>query len=141
VTSTISVSQLSKHYKVPEREGGLKAAVLAYLIVNIAPSKRWMAFRSIERGEVVGFLGPNGAGKPPLSSAKRTCIQPQVSECVGFEPPNALTTICVRWLCDGNRNQLSGICPPLTLLNSKGDLQHPVSEFKQTRDDFIDLLN
>ena len=29
MTPTISVSNLSKHYKVPEREGGMKAAVIS----------------------------------------------------------------------------------------------------------------
>ena len=60
----IDVSGLSKHYKVPVREAGLKAATKslvkrAYRTVKAVDE---ISF-SLQPGEIVGFLGPNGAGK------------------------------------------------------------------------------
>lgn len=60
----IEVNKLTKVFKVPEREGGLVAAMRAlvkrkYKTVNAVES----IDVSIDKGEIVGFLGPNGAGK------------------------------------------------------------------------------
>ena len=60
----ISVSQLSKHFKVPVREAGLKASIVSLFHRKYRTVKavEQISFH-IEPGEVVGFLGPNGAGK------------------------------------------------------------------------------
>ena len=60
----ITVDDLGKTYVVPERDGGIKAA-LASLARRRTRSVRAVTGVSfgIEPGEVVGFLGPNGAGK------------------------------------------------------------------------------
>ena len=60
----IEVSQLSKHYKVPTREEGLRAATKSLFkrTYNTVKAVDEISF-SIQPGEVVGFLGPNGAGK------------------------------------------------------------------------------
>ena len=60
----IEVHELSKTFKVPEREGGLGAALRSLIV------RKYRQVRAVDRvsfgieaGEVVGFLGPNGAGK------------------------------------------------------------------------------
>ena len=64
MSSAISISRLSKHYQVPEREAGLKAAARGLI------KRRYKLVKAVDEisfeiqpGEVVGFLGPNGAGK------------------------------------------------------------------------------
>jgi len=60
----ITVTDLSKHYKVPVREAGLKAATRSLFkrTFNTVKAVDGISF-SIDPGEVVGFLGPNGAWK------------------------------------------------------------------------------
>jgi len=63
-TPIIEVNDLSKHYKVPVRQAGLKAATrsLFQRTYNTVKAVDGISF-TIQPGEVVGFLGPNGAGK------------------------------------------------------------------------------
>jgi len=60
----VHVAELTKIYKVPEREAGLRQAAKALF------RRKTRDVRAVETisfdvgaGEVVGFLGPNGAGK------------------------------------------------------------------------------
>src|SRR5712691_532037 len=66
----VHVSDLTKVFKVPEREGGLAAALRSVF------HRRWRQVRAVDGisfdigpGEVVGFLGPNGAR--PISERLR----------------------------------------------------------------------
>jgi len=63
----IEADELSKTYRVPVREGGMKAALASLF------RRKYTAVTAVDRvsvrideGEVIGFLGPNGAGKTTL---------------------------------------------------------------------------
>lgn len=146
MSSIIAISQLSKYYRVPEREGGLRAS-LASLV-----KRRYRDVRAvdgisftIEPGEVVGFLGPNGAGKTTTLKMLSGLLHPSSGEVrvMGYEPRHRphdyLRQIT---LVMGNRNQLTWDLPALDSF----DLQRavygiPAEEFRRTRDEFIELLD
>ena len=146
MTPVITISELAKHYQVPEREGGLKAAVTSLFNRKYKTIKavNEISF-TIEAGEVVGFLGPNGAGKTTTLKMLSGLLHPTSGEVrvLGFEPRHRphdyLRQIT---LVMGNRNQLTWDLPALDSF----DLQRavygiPTDEFKRTRDEFIELLD
>ena len=142
----ITISELAKHYQVPEREAGLKAAVTSLF------SRKYKTIKAvdgisfnIEPGEVVGFLGPNGAGKTTTLKMLSGLLHPTSGHVrvMGFEPRHRphdyLRQIT---LVMGNRNQLTWDLPALDSF----DLQRavygiPADQFKRTRDEFIELLD
>ena len=146
VSSVITVSQLAKHYQVPEREGGLKAAVASlfrrkYKTIKAVDNITF----NIEPGEVVGFLGPNGAGKTTTLKMLSGLLHPTSGHVrvLGFEPRHRSHDYLRQiTLVMGNRNQLTWDLPALDSF----DLQRavyglPVDDFKRTRDEFIELLD
>ncbi|HYH04253.1 MAG TPA: ATP-binding cassette domain-containing protein, partial [Bacillota bacterium] len=60
----INVNSLTKTFRVPVREKGLKSALRSLIKqeYKTVAAVREICF-AIAQGEVVGFLGPNGAGK------------------------------------------------------------------------------
>ena len=143
--SVISISKLAKHYQVPEREAGLKAAAkgLFKRTYKIVKAVDGITF-DIQPGEIVGFLGPNGAGKTTTLKMLTGLLHPtsgQVSV-LGFEPAKRphdyLRQIT---LVMGNRNQLSWDLPALDSFDLQRAIYSiPTDEFKRTRDEFIELL-
>ena len=145
MTTTISVADLSKHYKVPERQGGLKAAVVSLF------NRKYRAVKAVDGisfaikpGEVVGFLGPNGAGKTTTLKILSGLLHPTSGQVnvMGFEPAKRSHAYLRQVaLVMGNRNQLSWYLPAIDSFELQRAIYGiPVSEFKKTRDDFIDLL-
>jgi ABC-2 type transport system ATP-binding protein len=113
----IVVEDLGKTYVVPEREGGVKAALvsLARRRTRNVHAVAGVSFR-VEHGEVVGFLGPNGAGKTTTLKMLAGLLHPTTgrADVLGHTP----------WLRDrdylgrmalvmGNRNQLQWDIPVL----------------------------
>jgi ABC-2 type transport system ATP-binding protein len=75
--AAIRVEGLGKTYVVPERDGGVRAA-LASLVRRRTRSVHAVTgvdFQ-VEAGEVVGFLGPNGAGKTTTLSMVTGLLRP-----------------------------------------------------------------
>jgi len=146
VSSVITISQLAKHYQVPEREGGLKAAITSLFNRKYKTVKAvdGISF-TIEPGEVVGFLGPNGAGKTTTLKMLSGLLHPTSGEVsvMGYEPRKRTHDYLRQiTLVMGNRNQLTWDLPALDSF----DLQRavygiPMDQFKVTRDEFIELLD
>jgi ABC-2 type transport system ATP-binding protein len=144
--AVIALSGISKHYKVPTREAGLKAAARSLF------QRTYKTIRAVDNisftiapGEIVGFLGPNGAGKTTTLKMLSGLLHPTAGKpsVLGFEParrqPDFLRQIT---LVMGNRAQLSWDLPALDSFN----LQRAIyglsrREFEQTRDELIGLLD
>jgi ABC-2 type transport system ATP-binding protein len=144
-TLVIEVNNLSKHYKVPVREAGLKAATknLFKRTYNTVKAVDGISF-SIEPGEVVGFLGPNGAGKTTSLKMLSGLLFPTsgTPNVLGFQPsrrqPGFLRQIT---LVMGNRSQLAWDLPALDSFELQRAVYGiPRAEFIKTRDEFIELL-
>jgi ABC-2 type transport system ATP-binding protein len=85
----IQVDQLQKTYLVPEREGGIRAAMTALVRrrTREVQAVNDITF-AIEPGEIVGFLGPNGAGKTTTLKMLSGLLHPTSgrAEVFGFTP-------------------------------------------------------
>jgi len=113
----ITVSGLGKTYVVPERDGGIKAAIasLARRRTRSVQAVADVSFR-IEPGEVVGFLGPNGAGKTTTLKMLAGLLHPTsgTADVLGFTPWQRDRDYLGRMaLVMGNRNQLQWDIPVL----------------------------
>jgi ABC-2 type transport system ATP-binding protein len=141
----ISVSKLSKHYKVPEREAGLKASIASLFRrkLRIVRAVDGIDF-GIQPGEVVGFLGPNGAGKTTTLKMLSGLLHPTGGKLsvLGFEPRRRQADFLRQiTLVMGNRNQLAWDLPALDSFElNRAIYGIPEAAFKKTRDDFIELL-
>jgi ABC-2 type transport system ATP-binding protein len=141
----IVVDRLSKHFKVPTRDAGLKAAArsLFHRTTKTVKAVDEISF-SIEPGEVVGFLGPNGAGKTTTLKMLSGLLYPTAGSArvLGFEPSRRKADFLQQiTLVMGNRYQLNWDLPAA----DSYDLQRaiyaiPRRQYEQTRDEFIELL-
>jgi ABC-2 type transport system ATP-binding protein len=142
---SIEVSSLSKHFKVPVREAGLRASVISLIHRKHHTVKAVdeISF-GIQPREVVGFLGPNGAGKTTTLKMLSGLLHPTAGHVrvLGHEParrsPEFLRQIT---LVMGNRNQLAWDLPALDSFELQRAIYAiPRIEFESIRDEFIDLL-
>ncbi len=143
--AVIAVTGISKHYKVPVREAGLKAAArsLFHRTYNTVRAVDNISF-SIEPGEIVGFLGPNGAGKTTTLKMLSGLLYPTAGrpQVLGFEPSRRQPAFLAQiTLVMGNRQQLAWDLPALDSFELQRAIYAlPRREFLQTRDEFIELL-
>jgi ABC-2 type transport system ATP-binding protein len=141
----ISVTGLSKHFRVPEREAGLKAALVSLV------RRRFRTVKAVDRisldiqpGEVVGFLGPNGAGKTTTLKMLSGLLYPTEGKVsvLGFEPYRRSKEFLQQiTLVMGNRNQLVWDLPA----TDSFDLQRaiygiPDVEYQRRLNEFVKLL-
>ena len=85
----ITVRNLSKTYRVPEREPGLMASLrsLVRRTTRDVEAVRDISF-TVEEGEMVGFIGPNGAGKTTTLKMLSGLLYPTAGEArvLGYVP-------------------------------------------------------
>ena len=141
----IRVRDLRKTFRVPVREAGLRAALKSLVRRESREVKAVddVGF-AIEPGEVVGFLGPNGAGKTTTLKMLSGLLYPTSGEArvLGYVPskrePAFLRQIT---MVMGNRNQLQWDLPALDSFDLiRAIYRLPADQFRQTRDEFIELL-
>jgi len=142
----IEVDELSKTFKVPVREQGLRASVrsLVRRETREVTAVDAVSF-TIEPGEVVGFLGPNGAGKTTTLKMLSGLLHPTGGKCsvLGLEPKGRPAELLQQiTLVMGNRNQLQWDLPALDSFElNRAIYRIPRADFVERRDELIELLD
>ncbi len=143
--SQIIVRQLSKTYRVPEREAGLSAALksLARRQYRDVEAVCDISF-TVEAGEIVGFIGPNGAGKTTTLKILSGLLHPTSGEArvAGFTPwerqPGFLRRIS---MVLGNKSQMIWDIPPMDTFRVLGEIYNVrPADLRRALDELIDLL-
>jgi ABC-2 type transport system ATP-binding protein len=140
------VDGLTKVFRVPEREGGLRASARSLV------KRQWRDVRAVDgvsfeigAGEVVGFLGPNGAGKTTTLKMLSGLLYPTDGRMtvLGHVPSRRETEYLRRMtLVMGNRNQLQWDLPALDSFElNRAIYRLPREGFVRTRDELIELLD
>ncbi len=142
----ISVTSLSKTYRVPERAPGLGAALksLVRRAYRDVEAVRDISF-TVEPGEMVGFIGPNGAGKTTTLKMLSGLLHPSAGEArvLDFTPwerkPAYLRRIS---MVLGNKSQMIWDIPPLDSFRVLGEIYGvPPAQFRETLDELVALLD
>lgn len=142
---SVVVDALSKTFKVPVREPGLRAAMssLIHRRHREVTAVDAVSF-TIGQGEVVGFLGPNGAGKTTTLKMLAGLLHPSsgTARVRGFEPARRERELLRRiTLVMGNRNQLQWDLPALDSFElTRAIYRIPRPVFVEQRDELIELL-
>lgn len=143
---SITVQSLSKHYKVHERQAGLKGAwkSLFNRQFRLVKAVEDISFQ-IEKGEIVGFLGPNGAGKTTTIKMLAGLLHPTVGSVqVGgynpFKQQNEFKRMIS--LVMGQKSQLIWDIPPMeTFLVNKAVYEIDDHAFRETLAELSDYLH
>ena len=145
MTAAITVTELGKTYVVPEREGGVRAAVVALVKrrTREVEAVAGVTF-GIEAGEIVGFLGPNGAGKTTTLKMLAGLLHPTTgtADVLGYTPWRRDRDYLGRMsLIMGQRNQLHWDIPVLDSFRlNQAIFRIPPAEFRVRLDELVELL-
>ncbi|MFL6012236.1 MAG: ATP-binding cassette domain-containing protein [Gaiellaceae bacterium] len=144
--SVVQVSELTKIFRVPEREAGLRAATKGLF------RRKWREVRAVDAisfeigpGEVVGFLGPNGAGKTTTLKMLSGLLYPTGGELrvLGHVPSRREKDYLRQiTLVMGNRNQLQWDLPALDSFElNRAIYRLRREDFVAMRDELMELLD
>jgi len=141
----VHVDGLTKVYRVPEREPGLRAALRSLVRRKMREVRAVDGIRfDIAPGEVIGFLGPNGAGKTTTLKMLSGLLYPTagVVTVLGHVPSRRERDFLRRiTLVMGQRNQLAWDIPA----GDSFELNLVIYEiepaqFRETLADMVELL-
>ncbi len=141
----VHVSELTKIFKVPEREAGLRAAAKALFRrqTRAVCAVDAISFE-IGAGEVVGFLGPNGAGKTTTLKMLAGLLYPTGGEArvLGFVPSKREREYLRQMtMVMGNRNQLQWDIPALDSFElNRAIYRLRREDYLAMRDELVELL-
>jgi ABC-2 type transport system ATP-binding protein len=142
----IEVQHLRKVFRVPEREGGLGAALRGLLRRQYKEVKavEGVSF-AIDEGEIVGFLGPNGAGKTTTLKMLAGLLYPTAGHAVvlGHVPWKREAEYLRRIsMVMGQRSQLNWDLPAMdSFLVQLAVYGVDPAEGKATLDELVELLD
>jgi ABC-2 type transport system ATP-binding protein len=144
--AVVHVAELTKIYKVPEREAGLRAAAKALFRRQTRDVRAVEAISfEIGAGEVVGFLGPNGAGKTTTLKMLAGLLYPTSGEArvLGFIPSKREREYLRQMtMVMGNRNQLQWDIPALDSFElNRAIYRLRREDYIAMRDELVELLD
>jgi ABC-2 type transport system ATP-binding protein len=143
--SAITVTDLGKTYIVPEREGGVRAALAALVRRRTRAVEAVAGVNfTVEPGEIVGFLGPNGAGKTTTLKMLAGLLHPTAgaASVLGYIPWRRDREYLGRMsLIMGQRNQLHWDIPVLDSYRlNQAIFRIPPADFRARLDELVGLL-
>lgn len=136
---------LTKTFKVPVREAGLRESVKSLFRrqFRYVEAVKEVSFR-IPAGEIVGFLGPNGAGKTTTIKMLTGLLHPTSGDArvLGYQPWKRDKDLLRRIaLVMGQRNNLQWDLPAAdSFLLNKAIYGVPDGVFRERIDDYVDRL-
>jgi ABC-2 type transport system ATP-binding protein len=143
--SQILVEELSKTYRIAEREAGVWGALkgLARRRWRTVEALSAISFR-MEAGELVGLIGPNGAGKSTTIKILSGILEPTSGRCeVGGLVPwkQRIAHVARIGVVFGQRTQLWWDLPVIDGFDLLRDIYRvPQDRYAKTRDELVALL-
>jgi ABC-2 type transport system ATP-binding protein len=143
--AAVYLQDLQKIFEVPEREAGLKAAVVSLFKRKKRQVRAVDGITfSIQPGEIVGFLGPNGAGKTTTLKMLSGLLYPTQGELsvLGYLPEKRDRDFLKQiTLVMGQRNQLVWDIPAIDSFDLNRAIYNvPREQYLRTRDELIELM-
>src|SRR5574344_960730 len=142
----IKVSNLTKTFRVLQKEMGIKGALKAFIKPNYkyVEADKNISFE-IEKGEIIGYIGPNGAGKSTTIKILSGILTPDSGVCLVDEMipwqdrEKYVKNIGVVF---GQRSQLWWDIPAEDTFDLLRDIYKiDENEYQKTKKELVELLN